>query len=478
MRYRLLIIGAIQGVVVAAFTLGLQRAWFPLGVRGEWEWLRLTVSPASIHVALAALGVACYAVFAGLGWRFLSRTNKNPARREFAWVSALVLAGTLAQATVQSGAPWGYGLTKWVTLALPGANGYFVIARNKIADPRRFWADYPRWVKEQDSLHVGTHPPGLFLWARWVLSAMEANPAAARMIDKNLPGPVESGFRDVLKPMLRSDRAALALTGALTLFFCAATSAPLYALARLSGLPARSAWAAAALWPMVPGANLFQPTADTAYPFLSSLAWVFALRVGVLSAITSGAIMALGMQCSLVFLPVGLVAALVILSDRSSPRSSRIKRIFWTGAGFLTLTLVLWAVSGANPFSIWWSNQRNHARFYTEFPRTYWAWIVENPIEFAVSLGLPAAVWVLLGIRRGPRVAWATVCVLILLNLSGRNLSEVARLWLPFMPPLLVSAGAGLEQSGAKGISLAATIGMMAAQVLALQAAIQVVYPA
>ena len=39
-------------------------------------------------------------------------------------------------------------------------------------------------------------------------------------------------------------------------------------------------------------------------------------------------------------------------------------------------------------------------------------------------------------------MAWITLATLALLTLSGRNLSEVARLWLPLMPPLVVAAAA------------------------------------
>ena len=50
---------------------------------------------------------------------------------------------------------------------------------------------------------------------------------------------------------------------------------PLYLLAR-AAMPAPSAWAAAALWPLAPAANLFQPVADTTYPLLSTMAWALA----------------------------------------------------------------------------------------------------------------------------------------------------------------------------------------------------------
>ena len=64
-----------------------------------------------------------------------------------------------------------------------------------------------------------------------------------------------------------------------------------------------------------------------------------------------------------------------------------------------------------------------------------------------------------------------------MLNFSGRNLSEVARLWLPLMPPLLTASGLGLARLGGGPKTLAASVMLQGAQTLILQATIQVVYP-
>ena len=74
-------------------------------------------------------------------------------------------------------------------------------------------------------------------------------------------------------------------------------------------------------------------------------------------------------------------------------------------------------------------------------------------------------------------MAWATLFVLALLTLSGKNLSEVARLWLPMMPPLLVAAGAGFERLEGGARTLASSLALVGLQTLILEATIQVVYP-
>jgi methylthioxylose transferase len=477
MRRTPLIVIATQSIIVLAFSAALLGKRFPLGVAGEWEWPRIVVSPSAIDVCLAAAGASAYAAFAGLGWRALVRVSGAAPQRQALWLAGLVVAGVAAQAAIQSGAPLGYGLTKWVAIGLPGSSGYYTVAKTKMDDSKRFWADYPQWVKSQDSLHVGTHPPGLFLASRAMLDVMRASPTFARAVDDHLPGAVESGFREILGPLPRADRAALALIGALTMLACAATCVPVYLLGRASGLEAPAAWAAAALWPLVPAAILFQPTADTAFPLLSASALALVARQRPAASCAAGVVLGLGMQFSLVFLPIGLIAALTSPIARGSARR-RIALIAWIGLGFFAVTLGVWIVSSANPFAIWWSNQRNHGRFYLEYPRSYLAWVVANPIELAIALGLPATIWMAIGARRAPIAAWATMGVLVLLTVSGKNLSEVARLWLPLMPPLLLPAGRAIHRMGGGGIGLSLTLLLMAAETLVLQCAIQVVYPA
>ncbi len=224
---------------------------------------------------------------------------------------------------------------------------------------------------------------------------------------------------------------------------------PLYLLAR-AGLPAPAAWAAAALWPLVPAANLFQPGADTTYPFLSTSAWALAAwaarsqqgldrpaALGLFLAVMSGIVMAFGMVFTLAFLPVGLITALIVVLNRSISLRMRAVLILATGAGYLAFVLGGWFVTGADPFIVWKWNLHHHARFYDEYPRTYSRWLWANPIELAIAIGLPTVVWCVAGLvapRTVPLSVWATLLVLTLVNLTGRNMGEVARLWMLFMP--------------------------------------------
>jgi hypothetical protein len=172
---------------------------------------------------------------------------------------------------------------------------------------------------------------------------MERNPALADFLVDHMPPSTAVGFRQLesldARPLRRAERAGLYATALLTLLACAGTVVPLYLLARVA-LPAPAAWAAAALWPLIPAANLFQPVADTAYPLISTSAWALAAwaarlqnglnrpnPAGLILAVSSGVVMAFGMVFTLAFLPVGLITALIIgwADARHSPPGHRLR---------------------------------------------------------------------------------------------------------------------------------------------------------
>jgi hypothetical protein len=153
---------------------------------------------------------------------------------------------------------------------------------------------------------------------------------------------------------------------------------------------------------------------------------------------------------------------------------------FWGGsaAGLLLGIGVLYAALRYDTFSVLLACYRNHAAFYANFPRTYWKWLLYNPWEFALFTGMPlAAATVWAAARKnplgegaqegskassfGPRAAIvATLVVMALLDLSGKNSSEIDRLWVFFMPLLAVPACARLarERRGRAGLVFIAAL--------------------
>ena len=409
--------------------------------------------------------MAAYAAFAALGLRALSA--KRSYMFELASVIGLFFASLCIQVIVPMGAPAGYDLTKWASVNyLPGSSGYFQIARqNASPDPWKFLADYPDWIRTQDVFHIGTHPPGLIVAQCLLLRAMDQNPGLRNALFDHMPPSVNAGFRvfgnPAAKPLTRAEQAALYATALITLLACAGTVIPLYWLAR-AALPAHTSWVAAVLWPLAPCANLFQPVADTAYPLLSTTA----LALAVWSVRSTYAPRDSPFRQAAARNRVGNGHGIRYVlhagipshrSDRGTRRDRKHVHVAQDASAraprhrcrLLRGPCRRMAALGANPFIIGSWNLKHHAEFYVEYPRGYWRWLWVNPVEMTIAIGIPTVVWCSLGYRdwrNVPLSSWSTLLVLTLVNLTGRNMGEVARLWMLFIPPLLLAAGVGFDR--------------------------------
>lgn len=114
-----------------------------------------------------------------------------------------------------------------------------------------------------------------------------------------------------------------------------------------------------------------------------------------------------------------------------------------------------------------------HRELYTA-PRSYTLWLLFNPLDLAIFLGVPVALGGLFALvrsarRRGSRAGvgpldrfrWAVFAGLTVLLLLGVTRGEVGRLWIPLMPLLLVASLGGPDapdrrESLVDGVLLAA----------------------
>lgn len=488
----------VAALLTAALLTAVASGDVPLGIPYEWVWPRLIGEPAAVNLLIAATGVAAYGAFAAAGFRSLGEPGPRH-RREAVWLVGLMLGASALQAIVPIGAPGKYGLSRWGVIHVDrNSTGYYYVVKTEVEpDVWKFLADYPRWAHEQGAGHQGVHPPGLIAAYSGLLALMERHSGAALLLNAVMPPSTAAAFRDretaYHESIPAADRAALYLATLIALLACAGTVAPLYLLARES-LPPQAAWASAALWPLAPAANLFQPLSDVAYPLLSTTAlaaaaWSARLRAEpergpwaswAALAVASGAVMGFGMMFTLALLPVGLIVALVVLTKRGLGPARGLSVIVAIGAGFLGVVVACWLATGVDLLATWAANLVNNSRFNEGTRRSYLTWLLYNPFETAIAAGLPAFVWAIVGLTAGrrlvPRAAWCTIAVLAIADLSGRNMGEVARLWLLFLPPLFLAAGVGLTRLNAGVQAVFATIALIGIQTLGLQCMIQLVY--
>lgn len=459
----------------------------PLGIPGEWVWQR-TEFESDGYWNFAGTGVAAilylFFVNAGATW-FRKAAIKRRNLIVLAWLAGLVAASFAWLWIVQEMSPLRnrHGKSAFV-LFYSGSSGYFTKARYEQPDAALFLESYEDLMRERDVLHVGTHPPGLFLVFHGLIQLCHRSPLLAAALDATQP----ASFREACdiitrnssrsipaRPVQAADRRVLWLA---TLLVMAATSLavlPLFGLLRRT-LDLADAWQGAALWPAVPAVAVFIPKSDVVYAFLGLLmvyAWLVAIdRRSVAMAFVAGLLVWCGLMLSLAFLPVMLFMAIISWNASlktgvvDHAENSRVGLRSWlTGAppcscllaaaaGFLIPTLWLGWAGQINLFMVWLLNYQNHAGFYAHYPRTYWKWLLANPIELAMATGWPIALLSASFLGRNVRagsllrtpVAFGVVAVCGLLWLSGKNSGEAARLWIVFVPWLVWMAGEQLAQ--------------------------------
>ena len=149
--------------------VGMAAASFPSRSRPGWSWRswRWSATPASRRSAFARCASATVARV-----------------REAVWLAAAAARGDRdSGARSRPAPPTSTTCTKWAYVNYFGAStGYYQVARKQaVADPWKFLAEYPVWIQRQDSLHIGTHPPGLIALQCLLIRTMEQNPDCRRL---------------------------------------------------------------------------------------------------------------------------------------------------------------------------------------------------------------------------------------------------------------------------------------------------------
>ena len=219
--------------------------------------------------------------------------------------------------------------------------------------------------------------------------------------------------------------------------------------------PALAATAASYL---VPASMMFAPRSDTVYPTFAALVLALAYyavnRSSWIAAALAAALIAIGMQFSLCFSVLGGMAAILVGLELYRERRIGAKLAAAAAAAFALVALLPLAF-GYDPLHVWLLNLKNNALILSE--RSRWLWAAVNPLEMAAAMGPPAAVFL---VSRGVSdvrnrrfdalfVSWAAM--LVLLDLSGASLGEVARLWIFAMPIGVALAVEVLEVTSSRG---------------------------
>ena len=277
---------------------------------------------------------------------------------------------------------------------------------------------------------------------------------------------------------------------------------PVYFLAR--DLYSREAGLlAVALSALIPSLHLFGPYPDQIFPVVAVgafYAWLKAVRGrSMLWAALSGFLVLFGLLWSLALLVAAamiFVGSWLLIWEELTAREGKLD---WAGWGrvtlawfatFAVLSLLPMVLFGYDVWGVWKLCLSKHATFAAKYSRSYLPWVLFNPVDFLIFTGVPICLlmlyeavrdtqrWWKETCRRAPALLpWALLGVLFLLNFSGKNLGEVARVWMFLMPFAAVSAAAALWRLDRHGGWLAAgAVGLVVVQLLVFRLHLNVMF--
>ncbi len=395
----------------------------------KWHWRRLEILPLLIPIVLAAVPF-----FAGQ-WVFASG-------RRLSLALSLVTGSTfLLQFAAISGQPPG-GLSRATDLIGNSlATSYFTDARvahyNKL-QLSKWMDDYPQLLPRLH-LHSRYKPPGPVLFHLFFLDEFETEASAAL-----------------------ADALAIALLAAAAVPMC-------FALIKALSGDTGAGFCAASYFALCPSLLLTFPQLDQVYATTSCfllMAWGLALlRNSVGWSIAFGLALGVASFTSYIFLGLGVFLAiytLLFLADRGRPGvitavvcSTTAVLTFLGFYGFLQLAF------GFEPIETFGVIAQLQMRGIIWIGRPFPLHLVFDMLDFFLGTGWISGLLVLFFMLRSRprlklaandvrRLAWLGLVQIATLWLAALLPGESARLWLPFMPLLMIPVGIELSHWKAK----------------------------
>lgn len=449
------------------------------GVPGEWTWAGRPPSPATIPRWWPAIVALTLTVIAAIAldkrWDGLSRRQRALA------LGFLIVAIPLIQILLKY-IHYRYPVEFYLYRTIGPHNGFWQVAVS-IEALGDYLRTYPAHMAAMDDVfeHLTTHPPGniLYLWL-W-RKGFEALPGLARAVAHWLRGYNCADIAFVSRP----DAHIAAALGQMSIpLLSGLTVLPLYAWGkRLGG--GRTGWRAATLFALIPALSLFTLRWDSLYPLFAATAFA-ALHRGLAENkprwwLLAGAAVSLVSFCSFGNAPLapGMALYAAVYLWRQGPRA-----LWQAWRGWLALLLSGYSVwglfhllTGVAFWDLLAITGGTQAALRTAY--SYGKWLFYNPYDVLAFGGVPVGVlFVVEAARAWKRTlqrrmdiimlpALVVSGVLVAVNIAGVSPGEVGRLWLPWMPGMVVAAALWLRRQAAdERRGYAILVGLLALQCL------------
>jgi hypothetical protein len=476
----------LAAALLTAATCGALAYRVPFGIPGQWVWRQNQLA-----LQLAPAGWAAFALIL-LVW-FVSRPDwwenqRPPARAAMLFLLILVAFGLQVGLLNATGLPW---VTPGAVIASPVATTYYSVALD-VRDPVTWIASYADQMRALP-YHARTHPPGfvlLFIALRRICEAAFPHPP-------QILTTIAESYRVFGIGPTPTDAAAaiagaflFALIGALSLW-------PFYLLARRF-MSADAALCAVLLMAAMPALLLFGASSDEVVLTLTILViylsysalrppvgqervscppWLLSFLAGITLAIAL--FFTLGALILIAWLVLWIIVGIARSADRGAAARRALAGIAAAAVGFLAFYLVLYLALGYHPIAVAREGLFAHRGVTTvEAARSYWAWLIMDPVELIVFAGLPlvaAAFWSWRGIARDPESArlraflLAWFIAVVLLDLSGTVRGEVGRIWLFLLWPAALAAGPRLASLPRRSFVISVLIALQVWQAILMR---------
>lgn len=328
------------------------------------------------------------------------------------------------------------------------------IAEEGVDDSLRRWPEIMRESNDLTITHFTTSPPGKALVHHWLAEAIDPITPISQPTSRAL-----RGYQCTTLPVMEYSRGQMASAGVgmLMPLWAALAAIPIFGVACQLGADNVTALRMAQWWAIVPSLLLFAPTWNTLYPLLALLAFSALLRGlqhdAMVWAITSGFIMSLMTFLNFAVLPIiGLLGFYTLgywffLKRGEKPFLWAVMVGAYFGLGLMSIWLVFGLYSGFTPFDLLEVTFDQHL----DIERNYWIWLVLHVYDMLMFAGWPLVAIAGYGIWRVIQqwrtdhqfdqidvLVMAVLATVVVLDLSGITRAESARIWLFFVPFLLL----------------------------------------
>jgi hypothetical protein len=375
------------------------------------------------------------------GTAYKKLTRKN----EYSFLTVLVILVFFLQLSLVYFSRFGITVLFW-RMTNPGTNGYFSSAV-KVKNFNSLLKNFPSTVKTLDN-HARDHPPGSTLLLKGTITFFDNEPYTTNFLSRFVRKPAKKEAIRLWNPLSLGQRIAAVFSAFLFHFFAAITVIPFYFLAKTI-FDKRSAINTTVLYALIPGLSFFALEFDPFYTlfsltgFLAFFSGFHQRKYAIL--FLSGAIFCVGLFFSLSLLPVlGIVYGYSLFSFIKERNRNIIRSMCFFTSGIVACIGIFYLTGFNFILSL-------PAILGNQAPRTYLPWLLFNPYDFFVYMGIPFSLfffYITIKVLRKPEILprkafllflsfWT---VFILLIISGISRGEVGRIWLPlmFLPMLFV----------------------------------------